>query len=400
MEQNDAAALLCGKFYRVSADYDIAVVGAGAAGVLAASEAAGAGARVILIEATNRLGGAVTAAMHRSLCGLYAREPREPAEVLNPGPQQQFIDRLVARAPDHVKTKQLGPAWVLEFPSPAYEAALEETLQHPNITRRILTRVHAIHRSGSSIASVTLDHSESLSVRALIDCTGGGHALQLIGEDVLQPRDDARMLAGYALRIAGLSGDAESLRLMIPYTLAQAARRGDLPQIATLIVFHPGPGDAAGVLKLAMDPEDAADVELLSNNVIATLQRELDAFSAARVVERSPTAIARDGRRLLGRATLTGDDVLNAQQLNEEAVHAWWPVERWDPQRGPTYQFAPSGEHYDISTDTLRSATIENLYAAGSCLSATADAAASSRVSGICLATGAAAGRLAAASLS
>jgi len=44
----------------------------------------------------------------------------------------------------------------------------------------------------------------------------------------------------------------------------------------------------------------------------------------------------------------------------------------------------------------MRSAVIPNLLAAGTCVSATADAAASIRASGICLATGHAAGALAA----
>jgi hypothetical protein len=43
----------------------------------------------------------------------------------------------------------------------------------------------------------------------------------------------------------------------------------------------------------------------------------------------------------------------------------------------------------------MKSATIQNLLAAGNCLSATAGAAASLRASGICLATGDFAGRLA-----
>ena len=264
-----------------------------AAGVLAASEAARAGARVVLIESSDRLGGAVTAAMHRSLCGLYAREPHQPADTLNAGPQQQFIERLVATAPQLVRTVQLGRAWVLEFPTLAYEAALDETLNDLPVARRMLTGVTAVQCRGSSITSIAVDESETLGVRALIDCTGGGHVLKLVGETVLQPCDASRMLAGYAIRVAGLTGDIEALRLMIPYTLAQAARRGDLPQIATLIVFHPGPGDDEGVLKLALDPEDVANVELLSNDVIATLQRELDAFAVVRVVERSPALIAR-----------------------------------------------------------------------------------------------------------
>ena len=44
-------------------DYDIAIIGGGAAGVAAASAAARSGCRVALIESAGHLGGAVSAAM-------------------------------------------------------------------------------------------------------------------------------------------------------------------------------------------------------------------------------------------------------------------------------------------------------------------------------------------------
>jgi hypothetical protein len=70
-------------------------------------------------------------------------------------------------------------------------------------------------------------------------------------------------------------------------------------------------------------------------------------------------------------------------------------MERWDISDGPCYLYPPAGEHYDIPQEALRSAAIENLFAAGTCISATSGASASTRASGICLATGDAAGKLA-----
>jgi flavin-dependent dehydrogenase len=133
--------------------YDIAVIGAGAAGVMAASAAASHGARVILLETSDRLGGAVTAAMHRSLCGLYATTPRFPVDTLNDGAQRQFIERLVAKAPDLVQPRQFGKAWVLEFPTAAYEASLAEALSEAKVEHRMNARVVAVN---SAIACTVL----------------------------------------------------------------------------------------------------------------------------------------------------------------------------------------------------------------------------------------------------
>jgi hypothetical protein len=123
---------------------------------------------------------------------------------------------------------------------------------------------------------------------------------------------------------------------------------------------------------------------------------QLPAFANARVLEKSPAAIPRDGRRLKGKFTLTEDDILHARRHPEPAIHAWWPIERWDISLGPTYAYPPIGKPYDIPPAALQSAELDNLLAGGACLSATPAAAASARASGICLATGDLAGNLAA----
>jgi len=92
---------------------------------------------------------------------------------------------------------------------------------------------------------------------------------------------------------------------------------------------------------------------------------------------------------------VTEEDVLSARRHGDDAVHGWWPVEFWDRSEGPTYAYPPVGRHYDIPRAALRSAVIPNLLAAGTCVSATSRAAASIRASGICLATGNAAGEMA-----
>ena len=85
------------------------------------------GANVLLIDASDRLGGAVTAAMHRSLCGLYAGPPKSPVDTLNSGTQRNIIELMLRHDSQRVLPRQFGKAWVLEFPTSAWLAALEET---------------------------------------------------------------------------------------------------------------------------------------------------------------------------------------------------------------------------------------------------------------------------------
>ena len=381
---------------------DVAIVGAGPAGVAAAVAAAENHAQVVLIDAAARLGGSVTAGMHRALCGLYAREPQSPLDTLNGGVQRSLVDRMVRRAPAAVIPRQLGQVWVLEFPTDAWEAALSDLCADAQVELRLGSRVTDVRRDDLHLSAFHLDGPASawLKARVVVDCTGDARLLQLTGEYTLLPSDrsSARTLGGFALRLAGLTGDLESLRLEIPYALAQAVEKGLLPPAARFTMFHPGPGDGAGVCKLALHPDDfAADrAASFAGRVLQVLIGDIPGFAAAHVVEQSPRALPRDGRHLRGRYVVSESDILTPRRHGPDAIRAWWPIERWDISSGPTYAYPPPDAPYEIPEDALQSAVLDNVFAAGNCLSATPTAAASLRAAGICLATGDAAGRLAA----
>jgi hypothetical protein len=380
--------------------YDVIVVGAGAAGVAAAASAADAGApSVALIESSHRLGGAVTGAMHRSLCGLYAAKPRDAADTLNGGVQRECVSRMLTLAPDAIAPRAAGRTWVLEFPASVWEAALDEALSKPNIDRLMGCKVIDVARKQDVISAVRVEGATNcrLGLRVLIDCTGGGHMIRMSGEDAALPAERDRMLGGYSIRLSGIEGDPEMLRIQTPYVLTRAVSEEKLPGEARFTLFVPGTSPGEGICKLAVSPAHFAqeEVELFATAVLEHLKNNLPAFAGARVVETSPRAFARDGLRLRGKYVVSEQDVLGAKRHADPSAHAWWPIEFWDREQGPTYSYPPEGQHYDIPADALQSATIRNLFAAGTCVSATAKAAASIRASGICLATGDLSGQLA-----
>ena len=381
--------------------YDVAVIGAGPAGVAAAA-AAGNAASVVLIESTKRFGGSVTAAMHRCMCGLYCQAPQNVLDTLNDSAQRRIVQKMSLKDPASVRPRQFGKAWVLEFPAQAWESSLLELCTEAKVDLQMQCRVTALRREGSRVAAIEVQNpvSQWIEAKAVIDCTGGGHILRLAGEDTYHPPDESAeaTLGGFAFRLAGLGGDLEMLRLQIPHCLARAVEKNLLPRIARFTVFYPGPEDAGGVCKLAVNPQQLGDgeAEAFARQVFDYLKSEIDAFASARIVEMSPRILPRDGLRLRGKYVVTEEDILQARKHGPDAVHAWWPIERWKVSEGPTYVYPPVGDYFDIPPDALNSAAIDILFAAGTCLSATTAAAASVRASGICLATGDAAGRLAA----
>jgi FAD dependent oxidoreductase len=376
--------------------YDVAVIGAGPAGVAAAAGAAEAGKKILLVDASDRLGGAVTAAMHRSLCGLYAGAPQNPLDTLNGGVQRRIVEQMLHKEPQLVQPRRFGKAWVLEFPTSAWLAALADTCSKPNIDLKLNSRVTAVRREGTRITAIQIQ--DWIEIKAVVDCTGGGSVLQLAGDDTLLPPDPTGpMLGGYAIRFTNLTGEPEMLRLQTAYALSKAVDAAALPPLARFTAFYPGPTNGEGVCKLAINPEEFSleQTKKFADAVIEHLRKEVPAFNDSKIVEQSPNLQRRDGRRLRGRYIVTEEDVLTARKIGDDAVHAWWPIEQWDISQGPTYTYPPEGKHYDIPADALCSAAVENLFAAGICVSATAEAAASIRAGGICLATGDVAGQLA-----
>jgi hypothetical protein len=99
---------------------------------------------------------------------------------------------------------------------------------------------------------------------------------------------------------------------------------------------------------------------------------------------------------IIGQYVLTGADVLAGRKFHDVAARCAWPIEQWNTRGHARLRYLPEGQHYEIPARSLRAAHAQNLFMAGKVISADADGIASARVMGCCLATGAAASRLAA----
>ena len=99
---------------------------------------------------------------------------------------------------------------------------------------------------------------------------------------------------------------------------------------------------------------------------------------------------------IVGEYVLTGADVLEGKKFTDAVARCAWPIEQWNADGVARFRYLPPGAYYEIPARALQAAKIKNLFMAGKTVSADVDAIASARVMGCCLATGEAAGNLAA----
>ena len=372
---------------------DIAVVGAGTSGVVAALAAARRGARVALVEASDRIGGLAIHGLHRFVCGLFRTGGTRPGELLPGETTIDFCRHLAGGDPAELAVRR-GRVWLLPFAGgAALEACAGELVaREPNIHLYLRDRAVSAVRDGDRLAEIELASGTVLKAKAAIDCTGSAALCRMAGAEVVWP--DCPALAGYGMEVRQVEeAQAEPLGLSIsvPLRLRREADEGRLAPHLAFTTWEPGCSPGTGWIKLAIPANSAVRAREDADAVWSALAGD-PAFGRAQVVRHLPFVLPREAGRLRGIYTLTGDDVLAARKFPDAIARNAWPLEQWNEGKGVSFRYLPDGECHDVPVQCLRpDIGPENLFCAGAAISADSDAAASIRVMGVCMATGEAA---------
>jgi hypothetical protein len=345
------------------------VVGAGAAGIAAAVSAARRGINTLLLDRRPAPGGTGAFSGLTTLCGCYD----DQGELLLEGFAQQFIEALA-----ETKPREMGRVWVLPFHPARFREVAEKFLnREEKVSRKFEEQVAKIDVEEGIITSVN-----GIQVRAVIDCTGTAEVARLIGVPCLETTATTQAPA-IVFPLCQVKRDV-STRAAATQVMLAVARAGLPP-----LTFEPNLEPETVTVKFTGTAEQVLPaMEFLRANVkgFENCVTPISEFVASR----------RAGRMIRGQYLLTGDDVLSARKFPDAVARCAWPMEQWDAQGRSHLRYLPPGERYEIPARALRCATIPNLFMAGKTISADEDAIASARVMGCCLATGAAAGNLAA----
>ena len=380
---------------------DIVVIGGGSAGLCAAISAARAGAKVILIERSDRLGGMGTLAKVHTFCGLYHPDVSRPPQIANPGLPAE-IERLM-RARTGVDPVKMGKVYVLPQDPAAFAViARELTLAEKSLEVRFGTTCKAIAR-GTGESFIVETDSGSITCRSLIDASADANAAVFLGatRHSVPPEKNQRSAFVFSLQGIDHSAMEEGFRMRLALEIVRAVAAGELPE--TALGTSGRPSTVPGEIHFTTDFDPAPRDELmatglnLAKSLTKFLRRKFPAYAAA--CEPLPAAEpgVRESFCWKGQYILTGEDLISGREFPDTVAYATWPIELRETTRGAKLQFFARPVPASIPLRALTSAEINGVFFAGRCISATHEALASVRVMGTCFATGQAAGKAASA---
>ncbi len=415
-------------------EYDVMVVGGGNAGCAAAIAAARHGARTLLVERYGFLGGTATAAMVGPWMTFHSGGDR-----IVGGIAQEIVERLVraGASPGHIADSSDYVATITPFDPEVHKALLFEMMREAGVTLMlhayvISARVEGDVVRGASFA--TVGGIREFAGRVVIDATADAFVAAAAGVPTQQGDERGRVQPAslmFRLSHVDLSKLASYLRThpdqmrtslkaherTAPaltavaglHDLWEEARRDgivDVPRELVSFFISPYPDEVTVNMTRVtdidpLDPGDLTRAEIESRLQVMQLweffRRRVPGFENARLAATGAQVGIRESRRIVGRYTLTAQDVLEARRFDDAIARSAYPIDIHNPSgSGTTTRRLPAGQSYEIPYRCLVPINREQLLVAGRCISTTHEALATTRLTPTVMTLGQAAGTAAA----
>ena len=348
--------------------FDIAVIGSGAAGIAAAISAVRTGAKTLLLDKNPFAGGIGGFSGLTTFCGLYD----DAGNFLNDGFAREFAGAIAETAP-----VKMGRVWVLPYRPEKFHETAASFLVQENVQAQWNVPLVNVAAENNQIVSLN-----GFNVGAVIDCSGTAEVARQTGIECLAT-DETTQAPAVIFPLQNVSREmltsAAVARVLLPL-----ARAGFPP-----LNFQPALVPHSVTVKFTGSPEQVPQI-------IDFLRKHVQGFENCSTPLKKFSVARRAGRMIVGEYILTGTDVLAGRKFSDAVARCAWPIEQWNADGVAKFRYLPPGANYEVPARSLRAATIINLFMGGKTISADVDAIASARAMGCCLATGAAAGKLAA----
>ena len=426
---------------RVVDEYDVVVAGGGVAGFAAAVAAGRFGAKVLLVERKNFIGG--NAAMGLQILGTHTiTGKRASAGIVG-----EFLRRLKAMgaASDAVRDARIcsfvtvEPAWVKVLSQEMLEEAKVRVLLHSGVTDVICR--------GKSVQGVVVNGIKGIRCKVVVDTTGDGIIAAMAGAPFILGDESDGWLQPASLIFRMGNVNVENGRkaliefghqiineefinsLGVPKSefspwaseyfncnayrkeVSEAIRVGDLPadfpQQRVIWYSLIVPNEAI-VLMAKVIGFDASQTEQLSEAeqramkmvpvLVAFMRKYIPGFESAHLIDVAPQIGIRETRRIIGEYVLEGNDILEGRRFLDNIGLGAYYTDIHPPRGGDKTieSMKYPLETYEMPYRCLLPKEVDQVLIAGRCSSATAEAFGAVRVIPSCMVQGQAAGSAAA----
>lgn len=393
----------------VLAEVDVVVIGAGAAGVAAATVAAENGLSVILVERYGFAGGAAVAGMSGTICGLYlASEDTAagPRQVVA-GFTERFRAALEARG-GLTPPQRYGKTWTVAHDPLMWREAADDLLEAAGVRVMFHTTLVGVILDGDRHAGVVVDSNAgriAIHARRTIDASGDGAVASRAGWAYGFGDGGRIQNPTMFFRL----GNVDTERFWADYgedticppevsaaILAERAAGADLPRDHIWVFRTTRPNEllvnatrltaADGRMLNVIDPEDFTIAEILGRRQVRGyadfLRRTVDGCADSFVVDTGTEAGIRQTRSVRTVETLTNEAVVACAKPADGIVRSPWPIELHDGTRPKLHWLLD--DWYEVPYLTLVPERGEGIIVAGRCLGAEHEALASARVTAQC----------------
>ena len=381
-------------------DYDIVVCGGGTSGLAAAIAAARQGARVLLVEKNNALGGTLTLS--------------NVSYIMDLADKQGFSRELVERMQSEGAGVEIGRHAPVDQEYMRF--LLEEMCEEAGVTLRYYTQVVGVSTNNKRVTAIQLFSKsgfEEVVAQAYIDATGDGDVCALAGCDFTMGNEDGECqpmsfnvvvsgvkvedIKDYCIHVPG-GGEENKKRL---WKLLDSL---GVQLSYTMPFFMPFPGEEDRFI-FACHHQYSASAVSADDLTKATLDGRRECFRAVQALRslggvwkdlkiiQSPQSIGvRESRRISGKYTVTKYDLETGAEHDNTVCHVTFNVDVHCRNGYTTDGVEVKKSGYDIPLDALQARDFSNLFMTGRCISGDFYSHASYRVMGNTLEMGASLG--------
>ena len=399
-------------------DHDVVVAGGGASGLIAAVSASRAGARTLLLERANCMGGTGTTSMVAQWIGFFNRDRQvvggiaeELAQrVVKLGGSEGFKRYLMAEASAHPI-----PLVHFAFNPETVKIACDQIAVAAGVSIRLHSKVVAPILDKNRLTGVVVEDAggrSAIAARMVIDATGDASVAHAAGVELADPEvQSKRDTQPFTLMFRLSNVNVPAFRAIPREQKRALALKG----IAEKKIYWeslsfcstPGNTDAICLMSRvsgfdATDPHDLTQAEMEGRRQIGTivefLKDNVAGFDHAVLAGIAAHIGVRETRRIVGRYTLTEDDILSHRRFADSIALGAGPLDIHEAG-GTGIQLHVPDQPFEIPMRCLVPSHLEGLLVTGRAISATRAANGGARHMATAMALGEAAGVLAALSV-